>query len=65
MFGVLYFRLGSNKKVQTEFTSVELLGAVSCGIPTLEEEYAESYVSLPVSMFGNEFFSYLELTASL
>ena len=41
------------EKVQTEFTSVALLGAVSCGVPTLEEEYAEEYVSLPVSMFGN------------
>ena len=41
------------EKVQTEFTSVALLGAVSCSVPTLEEEYAESYVSLPVSMFGN------------
>ncbi|WP_027430487.1 hypothetical protein [Lachnospira multipara] len=30
-----------------------LLGAVSCGVPTLEEEYAEEYVALPVSMFGN------------
>lgn len=27
------------EKVQTEFTSVALLGAVSCGVPTLEEEY--------------------------
>lgn len=41
------------EKVQTEFTSVALLGTVSCGVPTLEEEYAEEYVSLPVSMFGN------------
>ena len=40
------------KKVQTEFTSVALLGNVSCGVPTLEEEYSEEYVSLPVSMFG-------------
>ena len=40
------------EKVQTEFTSVALLGAVSCGVPTLEEEYIEEYVSLPVSMFG-------------
>lgn len=39
-------------KVQTEFTSVALLGAVSCGVPTLEEEYIEEYVSLPASMFG-------------
>ena len=37
------------EKVQTEFTSVALLGAVSCGVPTLEEEY----VSLPVFMFGS------------
>ncbi len=41
------------EKVQTELTSVALLGSVSCGVPTLEEEYAEEYVSLPVSMFGN------------
>ena len=41
------------EKVQTEFTSVALLGTVSCGVPTLEEEYIEEYVSLPVSMFGN------------
>ena len=33
-------------------TSVALLGAVSCGVPTLEEEYIEEYVSLPASMFG-------------
>ncbi|WP_243089458.1 LexA family protein [Roseburia sp. AF12-17LB] len=39
------------EKVQTEFTSVALLGAVSCGVPTLEEEYIEEYVSLPASMF--------------
>lgn len=36
------------EKVQTEFTSVALLGTVSCGVPTLEEEYIEEYVS----MFG-------------
>ena len=41
------------EKVQTELISVALLGPVSCGVPTLEEEYAEEYVSLPVSMFGN------------
>lgn len=29
-----------------------LLGAVSCGVPTLEEEYIEEFVSLPVSMFS-------------
>ena len=40
------------EKVQTEFTSVVLLGTVSCGVPTLEEEYIEEYVSLPASMFG-------------
>ncbi|SHN48405.1 repressor LexA [Butyrivibrio hungatei DSM 14810] len=40
------------EKVQTEFTSVALLGSVSCGVPTLEEEYAEEFISLPVSMFG-------------
>ena len=40
------------EKVQTELTSVALLGSVPCGVPTLEEEYAEEFVSLPVSMFG-------------
>ena len=29
-----------------------ILGAVSCGVPTPEEEYIEEYVSLPASMFG-------------
>jgi lexA repressor len=40
------------EKVQTEFTSVALLGTVSCGVATLEEEYAEECISLRVSMFG-------------
>lgn len=40
------------EKVQTEFTSVALLGAVSCGVPMLEEEYIEEYVSLLASMLG-------------
>jgi len=48
------------EKVQTEFTSVALLGAVSCGVPTLEEEYAEEYLSLPVSMFGKGTFFLLK-----
>ncbi|WP_234793344.1 LexA family protein [Streptococcus equinus] len=34
------------EKVQTEFTSVALLGAVSCGVPTLEEAYAESLCAI-------------------
>ena len=49
---MLYFQLGSNKKVHTEFTSVALLGAAFRGIFTLEEEYIQEYVSLPASMFG-------------
>ncbi len=28
-----------------------VLGSVSCGVPLLEEEYIESYVSLPVKFF--------------
>lgn len=33
------------------------VGSVSCGMPQLEEEYIEEYVSLPVSLFGEgEFF---------
>lgn len=45
------------QKVNTETTHVAVLGFISCGIPQLEEEYIEEYVTLPVSMFGKgEFF---------
>lgn len=45
------------QKVNTETTHVAVLGSISCGIPQLEEEYIEEYVTLPVSMFGKrEFF---------
>ncbi len=44
-------------KVRYEMASIPLVGAVSCGIPLLEEEYIEEYVSLPTSIFGKgEFF---------
>ena len=29
-----------------------IIGSVPCGTPSLEEEYAESYVSLPTAIFG-------------
>lgn len=45
------------QKVNTDTTHVAVLGSISCGIPQLEEEYIEEYVTLPVSMFGKgEFF---------
>lgn len=40
-------------KHQTELTGAAVLGVVSCGLPQLEEEYIESYVALPTSLFGN------------
>jgi len=40
------------EKIRTALTSVALLGSVSCGVPTLEEEYAEEFVSLPADLFG-------------
>ena len=40
-------------EIRSTYLKTFILGAVSCGVPTLEEEYAEEYVSLPVSMFGN------------
>ena len=40
------------EKANVEFTSVAVLGSISCGVPQLEEEYAEEFVTLPVSMFG-------------
>ena len=47
------------EKIDVELTSVTILGSVSCGIPQLEEEYAEGFVSLPVSMFGKGDFFFL------
>lgn len=45
------------KKLSPMTKSAAVLGSVSCGLPQLEEEYVEEYVSLPVSVFGNgEFF---------
>ena len=54
------------EKVQTEFTSAALLGAVSCGVPTLEEEYIEEYMChcLPRCL-AKGFFSYSGQRASL
>lgn len=40
------------QKLNNDTMSVAVLGSVSCGIPQLEEEYIEEYVTLPVSMFG-------------
>lgn len=40
-------------KVNAELTSVAILGSVACGLPQLEEENAEEYLSLPVALFGN------------
>jgi len=39
-------------RISTELTSVAILGSVSCGLPQLEEENAEEYLSLPVALFG-------------
>ncbi len=53
------------EKVQTEFKSVELLDVVSCGIPTLEKEYIQEYVSLLASMFGKGAFFLLRAGESM
>ena len=47
------------EKVNVELTSVAVLGSISCGVPQLEEEYAEEFVTLPVSMFGKGEFYFL------
>ena len=45
------------RKLSSMSKSAAILGSVSCGLPQLEEEYVEEYVSLPVSLFGDgEFF---------
>ena len=41
-----------SQRTDTVYTSGPLLGSVSCGMPLLEEENIEQYVSLPVSIFG-------------
>lgn len=46
-------------KTDIELTNVAILGSISCGVPQLEEEYAEGFVSLPVSMFGKGTFFFL------
>ena len=35
------------KKMETDMIQAAVLGSVSCGLPLLEEEHIESYVSLP------------------
>ena len=40
------------QKFDTELINIGVIGRVSCGMPQLEEEYVEEYVTLPVSMFG-------------
>lgn len=45
------------RKIRNDNTSVPILGSVSCGVPLLEEENIEEYVTLPESLFGKgEFF---------
>lgn len=47
---------GKTSKANYEMASIPIVGAISCGIPLLEE-HIEEYVSLPTSIFGKgEFF---------
>ncbi len=47
----------TSKKFETKSIKAAILKSVSCGLPLLEEEYIESYVSLPEKLFGRgEFF---------
>ena len=41
------------EKLSPDTKPAAVLGSVSCGMPQLEEEYVEEYVSLPVSLFGD------------
>lgn len=60
--GMLRYRNGEivterTNKISLLTKPAAVLGSVSCGMPQLEEEYIEEYVSLPVSLFGEgEFF---------
>ena len=52
------------EKVETEFTSVALLGAVSCGVPHWRKSTLKSMCHCLFLCLATELFSYLELTAS-
>lgn len=39
------------KKMENNMIQAAVLGSVSCGVPLLEEEHIESYVSLPAQFF--------------
>lgn len=49
------------KKMETEMIQAAVLGSVSCGLPLLEEEYIESYVSLPAKFLLRVIILSLEL----
>lgn len=40
------------QKLSFDHTSTPVVGSISCGLPALEEESIEEYVSLPVALFG-------------
>lgn len=55
--GIIGYRNGivstdKTLKFDTEIMNIGIIGSVSCGMPQLEEEYVEEYVTLPVSLFG-------------
>ena len=47
-----------------DFISAAILGSVSCGLPTLEEQFVEGYVDLPASIFGTAKGKYFLLRAN-
>ena len=56
--GMLHYNGGDivtdiTRKVQTEFVSMPVVGAIPCGSPEEEEANVEEYVTLPRSMFGD------------
>lgn len=55
-----------NRKSSTGYYSYPVMGCVSCGVPTLEEDNVIEYVTLPESMFGRPSggFGYYILKAS-
>lgn len=45
------------KKINMKNNQAPILGAISCGVPEIEEENVEEYVTLPTAIFGKgEFF---------
>lgn len=52
------------KKLNTKNNQAPILGAIPCGVPEIEEENVEEYVTLPTAIFGKGDFFILRASGS-